>query len=243
MSMKKNYAAIVVMSGGQDSTTCLALATLHFGAPNVAAVSFKYGQRHEREISAAQKICAKAEVDHLVIEVPMFDRITSSALVDHSADINVSHRDREDVPASFVYGRNAIFLTQAFALALEYGAENVITGVCQTDSSGYSDCREDFVRALETALNTGYEADIKLVAPLMHLNKAETFALAEAAGALPDVINLTVTCYNGSEEPHAWGAGCGECPACKLREKGYVQFIDRDYAITKVDDVFAQWIV
>lgn len=213
---------VVVLSGGQDSTTCLGLALKYYD--NVTAVAFSYGQKHAVELHCASMICRKFGVPLEVFEIPALRALGNSALVAGSeqTDVNEQHAQNSNLPASFVPNRNALFLTTAHALAQKVGARIVMTGVCETDYSGYPDCRLKFVRQLRDALNVGYETDIEFHTPLMHLNKAQTFEMAEKVGILETVINDTHTCYNGDHSTkHDWGFGCGECPACNLRQAGY----------------------
>lgn len=221
--------SIVVLSGGQDSVTCLGVAMKETEV--VAAVTFMYGQKHIVEINAARDICHKYGVKHIVLDMrELFQPLKSSALISHAKDIAGVSSTHPDLPASFVPARNALFLTAAFGLAIEMDVRDVYAGVCQTDYSGYPDCRAEFVRMLNDALIIGYQRRINFVTPLMYLNKAETFALAEHVGMLADVIERSVTCYNGDVQMvHDWGKGCGECPACKLRANGYAEYIAQKY--------------
>lgn len=222
MGIDLSSDAVVVLSGGQDSVTCLMLAQmLH---KKVRAIHFKYGQRHAIETEAARDICKKVNVELTEIDVPFFYENISSALVDNS-DIDKQHAYKPNLPASFVPGRNALFLTIAHAFAQEHKIDVIYTGVCQTDYSGYPDCRATFIKLLEHTLNEGYETRIKIKTPLMYINKADTFALAKALNFLDIIIDKSVTCYNGNQDINPWGKGCGECPACNLRRKGYNNFI------------------
>ncbi len=222
--MKTESRALVVLSGGQDSVTCLGLALAEY--KYVTAIGFNYGQQHACELEAASEICKKHYVHYEIVDVPAFTQFNDSALLaSNNHNVNESHSHKKGLPASFVPARNALFLTLAHGYAQKINADIIITGVCQTDSSGYPDCRDEFIRALQPALNIGYETNIAIYAPLMYLNKAETFDLAESYGFLETVINDTHTCYNGVRDTlHEWGYGCGECPACELRAKGYKQF-------------------
>ena len=220
-----NNDVVVVLSGGQDSTTCLGLALKLYD--HVTAVAFSYGQKHAVELQCASRICRKFGVPLHVFEIPALRSLGNSALVSGSeqTDVNEQHSQNANLPASFVPNRNALFLTTAHALAQKVGAHFVMTGVCETDYSGYPDCRQGFVNRLQSALNVGYETDIEFVTPLMHLTKAETFELAEKVGILETVIKDTHTCYNGDHSTsHDWGYGCGQCPACNLREAGYKEY-------------------
>lgn len=219
--------ALVVMSGGQDSTTCLGVAIHRHGAANVKAVAFSYGQKHSVELKQAQIICDNLGVALLVVELPILRHMESSALVTHS-DTSAPHEYLKDLPATFVPARNALFLTSAYGLAMEQGVSHIYTGVCETDYSGYPDCRAVFIRELEQALNTGYQTSIRIVTPLMSLDKAATFELAHRVGILGDVLLNSHTCYDGVRDVyHSWGYGCGECPACQIRSEGFAEFEKR----------------
>lgn len=205
--------ATVVFSGGQDSTTCLIQALAQYD--EVHCITFDYGQRHRAEIAIArelaQRLGAKA---HKVLEVGLLNELAVSSLT--RDDIPVASTDEEDgLPNTFVPGRNILFLTLAAIYAYQIGAEAVITGVCETDFSGYPDCRDEFVRALQHAVALGIARDIRFETPLMWLNKAETWALADHYNQLELVQHQTLTCYNGIQ-----GAGCGNCAACHLRARG-----------------------
>lgn len=214
--------AVVVLSGGQDSVTCLGVALAENDL--VHAISFTYGQRHSIEIECAQKICEQYGVSLKVIDISFLGELVTSALTG-AGDVSAAHEHNSDLPASFVPNRNALFLTISHAYAQEVGADILYTGVCQTDYSGYPDCREEFVSKLQTALNTGYQTLIGIRTPLMHLTKAETFELAESVGFLDTVIADSHTCYEGDRTKFQdWGYGCGECPACQLREKGWKEY-------------------
>lgn len=223
MELPKNRHALVVMSGGQDSTTCLGIAMAKSNF--VTAVTFRYGQKHAVEVAAAEEICLKYNIPQIIIDLsPVLSNMRSSALVNHG-DTSRPHSYIRDVPASFVPARNALFLTSAYGLALELHCDTIYTGVCQTDYSGYPDCRDAFIKQLNHALNFGYNSEIQIMTPLMWVDKAETFRLADKYGVLADVINTSVTCYNGAtDRVHEWGKGCGICPACQLRMRGYSEF-------------------
>ncbi len=214
--MKK---AVVVFSGGQDSTTCLVQALKEFD--EVHAITFDYGQRHKLEIEVAQALSKKLGVTaHKVLDVGLLNELAISSLT--RDDIPVSHELQENgLPNSFVPGRNILFLTLAGIYAYQIGAQTVITGVCETDFSGYPDCRDDFVKSMNQALVKGMDRELEIRTPLMWLNKAETWALADQYGALDLVRNETLTCYNG-----VIGDGCGDCPACDLRKAGLNDYLD-----------------
>ena len=214
------HRALVVFSGGQDSTTCLGWAKNRFD--EVETITFDYGQKHRVEIEQARKIAEALHVKNTLLSLDAFSQLNDSALIDGSQDIGAQHSVHTNLPASFVPNRNAIFFTLAHAFAQKQGIEHIIIGVNQTDYSGYPDCREPFVKALELALNLGSEANIAFHYPLMHLTKAETFALSNVEGVLDLVIDESHTCYNGVHtHKHAWGYGRGECPACVLRKQGF----------------------
>ena len=221
---KASDTAVVVLSGGQDSVTCLGVALAQH--EKVVAVSFLYGQKHNIELKQAAFIADGLGVPHSLIDLSFFGGMVTSELTSADGDTTKEHAYKAGLPASFVPNRNALFLTLAHAVAQEVGASTIYGGMCETDYSGYPDCREEFIQKLETALNVGYETNVQIKTPLMHLTKAETFALAERVGILPVVISHSHTCYNGDREHvHDWGHGCGKCPACELRKKGYNEFI------------------
>ena len=213
--------AVVLLSGGQDSTTCLYWAKINFD--EVHAVSIFYGQRHKAELSAAAEIAKAACVGHTVLEAPVLSALGGSALVDASKPLLASGgiADKampEGLPTSFVPGRNILFLTLASAFAVKEGAHDVVTGVCQTDYSGYPDCRHEFVRQLEIAIAHGMPTaalPLRLITPLMWMTKAETVHLAKRLPGCWESLALSITCYHGKRP------GCGECAACSLRVQGF----------------------
>ncbi|MEI8609580.1 7-cyano-7-deazaguanine synthase QueC [Enterovibrio norvegicus] len=224
--MKK---AVVVFSGGQDSTTCLIQALSEFD--EVHCITFDYGQRHKQEIEVAADVAkALGATSHKVMDVSLLNELAISSLT--RDNIPVSHELQENgLPNSFVPGRNILFLTLSGIYAYQLGAETVITGVCETDFSGYPDCRNDFVQAMNKALVLGMDRELELRTPLMWLNKAETWALADTFGKLEYVRDNTLTCYNG-----VIGSGCGDCPACDLRQKGLDSYInDKDNVMASLD--------
>ncbi len=214
--------AVVVFSGGQDSTTCLYWSKNRFDS--IIAISFFYGQKHSRELEQAKKIAQMANIEHHIIDISFFGDIVDSALT-HNGDVTKSHNRLKNLPASFVPNRNAMFLTIAHAFAQKIGAEALVTGVCQTDFSGYPDCRDEFIKTINKALNIGSDTNLKIITPLMWLNKAQTWDLAEKEGCIDIVKTYSYTCYNGSEKMNDWGYGCGECPACNLRKKGWGEYV------------------
>ncbi len=213
--MKK---AVVVFSGGQDSTTCLVQALNEYD--EVHALTFDYGQRHKLEIEVAQSLAKQLGVKaHKVMDVGLLNELAISSLT--RDDIPVSHElQANGLPNSFVPGRNILFLTLAGIYAYQIGAQTVITGVCETDFSGYPDCRDAFVKAMNRALNLGMDRELEIKTPLMWLNKAQTWALADQCDALELVRTQTLTCYNG-----VIGDGCGACPSCNLRRVGLNDYL------------------
>jgi len=218
--MKK---AVVIFSGGQDSTTCLGWAKNRFD--EVIAITFEYGQKHNIEIERSKEICKKLNVEQHIIDISFFGELVDSALT-HNGDVNKKHSRLTNLPASFVPNRNQMFITIAHAFAQKVDAKTLITGVCETDFSGYPDCRMDFILDIEQATNSGSDSDIYIEVPLMYLNKAETFAMADIEGCLDVVINNSHTCYNGDDKMNTWGYGCGECPSCNIRENGWKEYIN-----------------
>lgn len=219
--------AIVVLSGGQDSVTCLVWAMRVF--EQVEAVTFDYGQKHAVEISCAKKVCQQLRVIHHVIDMRHIGQVSASALIlAQGGDVGENHELNTSLPASFVPNRNAMMLAAAHALAQSIGAAHLVAGMCQTDYSGYPDCREDFIVALSNALNLGAAKAVNIHTPLMHLTKAETFELADRLHRLQFVVDNSHTCYNGVRDvSHDWGYGCGECPACQLRAKGWNEYMEK----------------
>jgi 7-cyano-7-deazaguanine synthase len=204
--------AVVVLSGGQDSTTCLWWAIDRFGRGNVSALTFDYGQRHRIELDCAARVAADAGVAREVLPIDTFAALGGNALTDPS--VTVSGGSSAGLPATFVPGRNLVFITFAAAWAWPRAIDNIVTGVAQTDYSGYPDCRQQTMDALARTLELGMERPFRIHAPLMNLSKKQTVLLARDLGAL-DAMALTHSCYEGSRPP------CGQCPACKLRAKGF----------------------
>lgn len=224
--------ALVLFSGGQDSTTCLAWALERFGT--VETIGFAYGQRHHIEMTCRETVLASlardfprwrdglAE-DH-VVAIDALGALSRTSLTQDMAFA----MEKDGLPNTFVPGRNLIFLTFAAALAYRRGIRHIVAGMCETDYSGYPDCRDDTIKALQVALNLGMDRRFVLHTPLMWRDKAQTWALAHELGgaALVDLIReQSHTCYLGERGArHEWGYGCGECPACQLRAKGWQQF-------------------
>jgi 7-cyano-7-deazaguanine synthase len=205
--------ALVVLSGGQDSTTCLYWALDRFGAGRVASVTFDYGQRHRIELDCARNVARRAGVEHRVLPIDTLRALGGNAL---TGDEQPGGDKRRGLPNTFVPGRNLVFLTFAAALAWQRDIGHLVTGVAQTDYSGYPDCRKATLDALQQAIRLGMESSITLHAPLMNLSKRDTVLLARDLGALA-AMEDTHTCYNGERPP------CGHCDACRLRAKGFAE--------------------
>jgi len=225
----RSDGALVLFSGGQDSATCLAWALARYD--RVETLGFDYGQRHRVELAIRQRfldrirkglpdLAAGLGDDHM-LALPVLGAISDTALTSQ-AEIAMG---AAGLPNTFVPGRNLIFLTFAAALAYRRGLKRIVTGVCETDYSGYPDCRDDTIKALQATLNLGMESRFVLETPLMWRDKAATWRLAEAIGGPPLVemiLEDTHSCYLGDrQQRHAWGYGCGQCPACELRRNGY----------------------
>jgi 7-cyano-7-deazaguanine synthase len=224
--------ALILLSGGQDSATCVAWALEQF--ERVETVGFSYGQRHTIELEWADELMqqlgairpdwrAKIGQQHR-LDLQTLGQISNSALTRHVP----FETEQGGVPNTFVPGRNLVFLTFAAALAYHRGIKHIITGVCETDYSGYPDCRDDTIKALQLALNLGMDRRFVLHTPLMWIDKAETWQLAEDIGGqkLVELIrDRTLSCYQGERGiKNDWGFGCGECPACKLRAAGWLRY-------------------
>lgn len=213
-STAKKGKAVVVFSGGQDSTTCLIQALQNY--EEVHAVSFFYAQKHWEELNKAKEITKHFGVKHQIIDLSeVFKGLSTCSLVNAELEI----KQGEKYPNTFVDGRNHIFLSTAAIYAKSIGANDIITGCCETDFSGYPDCRRVFIDSLEQTLSLAMDWNFSIITPLMYLSKKETWKLADELGYLSYVYNNTHTCYNGVP------GGCHECPACKLREKGYEEYI------------------
>ncbi|KPC98005.1 7-cyano-7-deazaguanine synthase [Geobacillus sp. BCO2] len=224
MKMKEEKA-VVVFSGGQDSTTCLFWAKQQFG--EVEAVTFDYGQRHRREIDVAQAIAAELGVRHTVLDMSLLGQLAPNALT--RDDIAIEQKEGE-LPTTFVDGRNLLFLSFAAVLAKQRGARHIVTGVCETDFSGYPDCRDVFIKSLNVTLNLAMDYEFVIHTPLMWLTKAETWQLADELGALEFIRTKTLTCYNG-----IIADGCGECPACVLRKRGLDDYLREKAGVERHD--------
>lgn len=230
--MTARDSALVVFSGGQDSATCLAWALSRF--ERVETLGFDYGQRHSIELSCRAEVLERLRAlrpdwagrlgQDSLLSLDVFRQLGETALT-HDVDIAMT---ASGLPSTFVPGRNLVFLTLAAAQAYRRGLRRIVTGVCETDYSGYPDCRDDTMKALQAAINLGMQSRLVIETPLMWLTKAETWELAEGLGGA-DLVELilehTHTCYQGQRgQRHAWGHGCGACPACELRAAGWAQF-------------------
>ena len=231
--MTSSNGALVLFSGGQDSATCLAWALSRYA--RVETIGFDYRQRHAIELSVRPTLLQKMRAlfpewdtrlgdDHM-IDLSLLSRISDTAL---TREVAIAMQD-DGLPNTFVPGRNLLFMTIAATMAYRRGLEVLVGGMCETDFSGYPDCRDDTMKALQVALNLGMAARLKIETPLMWIDKAQTWQLARQIGgqALVDLIRVdTHTCYLGERGTlHDWGHGCGNCPACELRARGYRQFV------------------
>jgi 7-cyano-7-deazaguanine synthase len=231
--MQQSDSALVLFSGGQDSTTCLAWALERYA--RVETIGFDYGQRHAVELTVRPTVLEKMRAlkpawnarlgeDHMV-DLSVIARLSDTAM---TSDVAITMQEN-GLPNTFVPGRNLMFMTVAAMTAVRRGLNVLVGGMCETDFSGYPDCRDDTMKALQVALNLGMATRMKLDTPLMWIDKRQTWQLAEQSGgaALVDLIREhTHTCYLGERGAlHAWGYGCGSCPACELRARGYAQYV------------------
>ncbi len=214
-----NESAVVLFSGGQDSTTCLFWAKRHF--KKVYALSFLYGQKHQKEVDIARNIAEKADVEFHLMDVSFISKLGSNSLTDSSIEMD-QEKPADSFPNTFVPGRNLFFLSIAAVFAREKGVRHLVTGVSQTDFSGYPDCRDSFVKSLNVTINLAMDEQFVIHTPLMWIDKTETWALADELGVFDLVRNETLTCYNGIPAD-----GCGHCPACKLRNHGLQEYLKR----------------
>lgn len=218
----KGQDAVVVFSGGQDSTTCLGWAIQKFN--RVVALSFNYGQKHSIELQQASKIAKDLGVEHYVMDVSLLNQLAPNALTRTDIEV-VNGKDVKDgeEPNTVVRGRNGLFLWLASIYASTHGIENVVTGVTSTDYSGYIDCRNSFISSLNASINLGMDEKIVLWTPLMYLDKAEIWKLSYDLGIFETVLRESHTCYQGNREELT---GCGVCPACELRNNGLRRFAE-----------------
>ncbi|WP_166358046.1 7-cyano-7-deazaguanine synthase QueC [Pseudomonas akapageensis] len=218
--------AVIVFSGGQDSTTCLIHALPFYD--EIHCVTFDYGQRHRAEIKAAQQLSKKVGVTaHKILDASVLNELAVSSLTRDNIPVPSANSSTNDVPNTFVPGRNILFLTLASIYAHQVRAKTVITGVCEAGFTGYPDCRDDFVRTLNDAIELGMDYNVRIETPLMGLNKAEIWALAEHYDKLTFIHRHTLSCYNGIK-----GSGCADCDACNLRAQGLNKFLENKAEIT-----------
>jgi 7-cyano-7-deazaguanine synthase len=208
--------ALVLLSGGQDSSTCLYWAIKRFGRDAVSAIAFDYGQKHRIELECAKTIATRAGVAYTCLPINTFTALGGDALTEDNIAVEQELDADTGLPNTFVPGRNLIFLTYAAAFAYQRGVVHLVTGVSQTDYSGYPDCRQETLDSLQQTIRLGMESDIEIHAPLMRRSKKETVELARDLGAL-EVMADTHTCYNASRPP------CGVCSACQLRAQGFAE--------------------
>ncbi|MDL2323079.1 7-cyano-7-deazaguanine synthase QueC [Bacteroidales bacterium OttesenSCG-928-A17] len=214
--MQKNQSALVLFSGGQDSTTCLFWAKKHF--KEVHALCFTYGQKHSQEVEIARSIAKEANVPFQVLDASFISKLADNSLTNPEMIMDQEKPD-DSYPNTFVPGRNLFFLSIGAVIARSHGIFNLVTGVSQADYSGYPDCRDTFIRSANATLNLAMDEHFIIHTPLMWLTKAETWALADELGVLDVVKNKTLTCYNGIP-----AEGCGHCPACILRNAGLREY-------------------
>ena len=213
-----NKKALVVFSGGQDSTTCLFWAMQKFG--EVVAVTFDYGQRHALEIECAKKIAAEYGIEHHILDMGLLNQLAPNALT--RDDIKVEAGKDGELPSTFVEGRNHLFFSFAAVMAKVKGINHIVVGVSQTDFSGYPDCRDSFIKSLNVTLNLAMDYQFVIHTPLMWIDKEQTWEMADKLGKLDYIRENTLTCYNG-----VIGDGCGECPSCKLRKAGLDAYLQK----------------
>lgn len=220
MTDYRHQSALLLFSGGQDSSTCLYWAKKHF--LHLEAVFFHYEQRHGIEYDSASLIAKKENITMHELHVPAFKEIGGTAMIDK---IKIKS-GKNDLPNTFVPGRNIVFLSLAASLAYKRDISNLVTGVNDADYSGYPDCRSDFIASMQESLSRGLDYTLRIHAPLQNRSKADIWALSDELGVLDTIVEYSHTCYLGERgKRHDWGYGCGKCPACLLRKKGYERFI------------------
>ncbi len=221
---EKNGKGYLLLSGGQDSFVCLLWGLERF--ETVEAVSISYGQSHSKEINYARLIAEHFNISHFVYEIGDFLKNLANSSLFNDEDHNTHHLQSENLPASFVPNRNGLFLTIISSHAFKQNEKRIelITGTCETDFSGYPDCRDAYMKSKEVELSLGLDRPVTINTPLMWKSKAETFEMAYKYGKLKELIELTLTCYNGNETLNVWGRGCGKCPSCKIRMNGFELF-------------------
>ena len=216
LSSVNSNSALVLFSGGQDSTTCLYWAIKHFN--EVRTLCFTYGQRHSKEVEVARQLAEEANVPFQVLDASIISQLADNSLTNHALIMD-QEKPENSYPNTFVPGRNLFFLTFGAVIARTNGIKNLVTGVSQSDYSGYPDCRDTFIRSANTTLNLAMDEQFIIHTPLMWLSKSETWALAEELDVFEIVKNKTLTCYNG-----IIADGCGQCPSCKLRNEGLKEY-------------------
>lgn len=214
-----NSKAIVVLSGGQDSTTCLFWAKKKYN--EVIALSFDYNQKHKIELEYARNICVKYNIEHYILDLTLLNQLAPNALTRQEIEVD-KEKKSDELPNTYVEGRNMLFLTFCAIFAKQHNINVIVTGVSQSDFSGYPDCKDTFIKSLNTTLNLAMDYQFEVVTPLMWINKADTWKMAYDLGIIEIIKNETVTCYNGIK-----GDGCGNCPACILRKNGYQMFVKK----------------
>lgn len=237
--MNERDTAVVLLSGGQDSTTVFFDALRKFDV--AGALSFDYGQRHKIELLLAAEVAASAEVPHVVLQVSALRKLSASTLtdetmsnVDKASSGNNAFAAARGLPPSFTPGRNLLFFTMGAMYAAKVGATVIVTGVCQQDRDGYPDCRAEFVNSMEESIHLGFGWDqLRIYAPLLHADKAATWQLAHDLAVLSVIVHSTNSCYEGDREHfHPWGYGCGKCGACIERSKGWNEYSERTARLT-----------
>jgi 7-cyano-7-deazaguanine synthase len=217
MNEYKNEDALVLFSGGQDSTTCLFWAKQNFR--NVHTLCFSYGQRHSQEVKNAERIASMANVSFQVLDATIISHLAPNSLTDSSMMMD-EEKPANSYPNTFVPGRNMFFLTFAATIAYAQNIRHLVTGVSEADYSGYPDCRDTFIKSANATLNLAMDRQFLIHTPLMWRNKKQVWQLADELGVFDLVRNETLTCYNG-----IIADGCGHCPACKLRNKGLQEYL------------------
>jgi len=210
--------ALVLYSGGQDSTTCLFWAKKHFD--QVDAIGFDYGQRHLVELTAAKQIAAAAMVSMSIFKIDLLSSVSHNSLTDKGMSVDWEQTDNKP-PNTLVEGRNMLFLTYAAIFAKANGIRDIITGVGQADYSGYPDCRNDFIVSLNQTLNLSMDYEYRIHTPMMWLDKSQIWQMADELGVFELIRDQTITCYHGVR-----GEGCGNCPSCKLRNRGLLKYLE-----------------
>ncbi len=224
---KDSDKAYILLSGGQDSFVSLLWAKNEFR--ELEAISIAYDQTHIIELDYAKKIAGHFNVAHIVYDIKSFFKTIAISSILNNTNHNMKHPDASDLPASFIPNRNGIFLTVAANHAFRKNEKHIhlVTGACETDYSGYPDCRNSYMKAKARELSLSLDRPVSIHTPLMWMNKAQIFETADKAEKLKELNELTMSCYDGFEKLNKWGRGCGKCPACMLRKKGFDEFISK----------------